>query len=127
MSMLTPREWVIYRKAAAERAAQRAVEEEQAARERQQSQAYNASLKQQREERLEKERAEQRERAIEARLADVKMRLMHEWLADHPDQVAADFEKKAWPHLRANLVDELRQADIAATKAKLLASGNYGL
>jgi hypothetical protein len=34
---------------------------------------------------------------------------MGQWLTDHPGKAEADFQREAWPHLRANLL-EARQA-----------------
>ncbi len=62
---------------------------------------------------------------IELELQPEKRRLQNEWLANNPNQTAADFEKKAWHLLKANLIEQ-RSADIAeATKQQL--AGRYSL
>jgi hypothetical protein len=40
------------------------------------------------------------EEPLEAKLAPQKARLKAQWLADHPDQDAAAFERRAWPLLK---------------------------
>lgn len=34
-----------------------------------------------------------------------KERLRQEWLSDHPDKTAEDFDATAWPELREKLLD----------------------
>jgi flagellar biosynthesis GTPase FlhF len=61
----------------------------------------------------------------ELALASDKQRLMREWLANNVGKNAADFELRAWPHLRLNLIeDRQRQAD-EQHAALLRATGNY--
>ena len=57
--------------------------------------------------------------AFEASLAPTKEQLKREWLANHPDRTPADFDRHAWPQLRANLLADQRQATIERTKAAL--------
>jgi hypothetical protein len=64
---------------------------------------------------------------IELSLAPEKRRLQNEWLANNPNETAADFEKKAWHLLRENLIEQ-RSADIMnATIQSQAASGIYSL
>ncbi len=66
---------------------------------------------------LEAQREEQRQRdtaQLEARLAPIKTRLQRQWLADHIDQTPDDFNRHAWPRLRANAVEELKAQDTEA-------------
>ena len=51
------------------------------------------------------------ELALDNELEPQKQRLMREWLANNPSFTETDFEKKAWQHLRMNLVEQ-RNADI---------------
>jgi len=37
-------------------------------------------------------------------------RVRREWLAAHPGSTTADFDGQAWPHLRANILEERRRA-----------------
>ena len=66
------------------------------------------------------------EKAEEAKLADLaldieleprKEVLLRQWLADHPGKTSTDFDRSAWPHLRANLIVERRQTQFEADKA----------
>ncbi len=43
---------------------------------------------------------------VDAELEPKKQTLMREWLANNPNETAADFEKKAWQHLRTNLIEQ---------------------
>ncbi len=77
---------------------------------------------------LEATRAAQRQRdqaAIDAELAPTKERLKRQWLADHPDGTAADFEARSGPLLRKNLVEDGRERAVEETRASLLATGQY--
>jgi hypothetical protein len=65
------------------------------------------------------------ERVIDAELLPTKLRLKRDWLANNPTFTEADFEQKAWVHLRQNLVEE-RAANAANAEIKRqLASGRY--
>jgi hypothetical protein len=58
---------------------------------------------------LENEKAQkqaERDRQIDAGLEPQKQFLKREWLANNPNETAADFEKKAWQHLRLNLIEQ---------------------
>ncbi len=71
------------------------------------------------------EKRRQHEREIDAELLPTKLRLKRDWLANNPTFTEADFESKAWTHLRANLVEE-RKSDAANAEIKRqLASGRY--
>jgi hypothetical protein len=56
-------------------------------------------------------------RENEASLAEDKKRLKNEWLANNPNLTAADFERKAWHLLKANLIRERENAQIEAELA----------
>ncbi len=58
------------------------------------------------------------------RLAPEKVREMRRWLAEHPSQTEADF-KKAWIHLRINIIEDRQRAEDEAQMAAMRASGNY--
>jgi hypothetical protein len=62
---------------------------------------------------------------IDRELAPQKQQLMRQWLANNPTQTPADFEKKAWIHLRENLVEQRGADNSAATRRQLQASGRY--
>ena len=77
---------------------------------------------------LAKQKAEadrRQEAATDAALAPAKERARRDWLLSHPGKDAADFEKVAWPLIRANLIEDQRAAVIEATKAQLRSSGRY--
>lgn len=64
---------------------------------------------------------------IDLELEPTKRRLQNEWLANNPNETAADFEKKAWHLLRENLIEQ-RNADIMnATIEAQAATGRYSL
>ena len=84
-----------------------------------------------RRERLAKQQAEEAEREarkqaeLDQALAPTKAYRMWEWLVDHPDQTEADFEKKTWPLLRANLIEDMGREAQEALAEKLRRSGRY--
>ncbi|MEP7037381.1 MAG: hypothetical protein ABI891_03470 [Acidobacteriota bacterium] len=51
---------------------------------------------------------------IDLELEPEKTRLQNEWLFANPNETAADFEKKAWRHLRANLIEQRKKDAINA-------------
>jgi len=53
--------------------------------------------------------------------------LMREWLANNPTFTATDFEKKAWQHLRANLIEQRNADAMNAEIQNQTASGRYSL
>ncbi|HEY8743615.1 MAG TPA: hypothetical protein VIU62_10965 [Chloroflexota bacterium] len=63
--------------------------------------------------------------ARENLLSPEKIRRQREWLANHPDKSVQDFERYAWPQLRANLEAQTEATTIADRKAELVASGRY--
>jgi hypothetical protein len=67
------------------------------------------------------------EREIDAELEPTKQRLKRDWLANNPAFTESDFEKKAWIHLRQNLVDERNTASLNAEIAAQMAKGIYSL
>jgi hypothetical protein len=69
------------------------------------------------------ERKHQRE--IDAELLPQKQRLMRQWLADNPTFTEADFETKAWIHLRQNLIEERTDAARAAELKRQLSTFRY--
>ena len=82
--------------------------------------AYKAQLQAEKD-----RRAAAQESEIDRQLAPVKEREKRRWLAEHPGHSAEDFERRAWPKLRANLVeDRQRKIDEQQTQA-LRASGDY--
>ncbi len=48
----------------------------------------------------------ERDAQIDLELEPTKQTLMRGWLANNPNETAADFEKKAWQHLRTNLIEQ---------------------
>jgi hypothetical protein len=69
--------------------------------------------------------ARQREREIDAELLPTKLRLKRDWLANNPTFTEADFESKAWIHLRANLVEERADLSQAAEIKRQLSRLRY--
>ena len=65
--------------------------------------------------------------AIDAELAPERARLERAWLADHPNDTPADFEKKAWHHLKANLIEQRSAEAMEATKQQMAKTGRYSL
>ena len=65
--------------------------------------------------------------AIDQSLMPKKQQLMRQWLADHPDKNAADFDKLAWTYLRQNLVEQGEMDNQEAMRKSLLATGRYAL
>ncbi len=64
---------------------------------------------------------------IDQSLEAKKQQLMRQWLADHPDKNAADFDKLAWTYLRQNLVEQSEQDNREAVRNSLLKTGRYAL
>lgn len=62
---------------------------------------------------------------IDRQLEPQKQTLMREWLANHPNETANDFEKKAWIHLRQNLIEQRKTESLNAEIKS--ASGRYSL
>ncbi len=73
------------------------------------------------------EKQSQRDAEVDAELEPAKQTLMRGWLANNPDQTTGDFEKKAWQHLRTNLIEQQKTAVMEATAQQLRASGRYNL
>lgn len=86
-----------------------------------------AELKRRNLETIHAEREATRLAQIESELAPHKQRLLRAWLADHPSLTAAEFDAKAWPQLRANLIDELKQQQLATELEAAKATGRYSL
>lgn len=63
------------------------------------------------------EQAHQQQAAIDAELEPQRVRLERQWLADHPEKSATDFQRHAWPHLKANLTEQSKQAAFDRVKA----------
>lgn len=63
--------------------------------------------------------------ARENLLSPEKDRRRREWLANDPERTTEDFERYAWPQLRANLEAQTEATTIADRKAELVASGRY--
>jgi hypothetical protein len=64
---------------------------------------------------------------IDRELEPQKQRLMREWLANNPSLTATDFEKKAWQHLRTNLIERRSADSINAEIERHTATGRYSL
>jgi hypothetical protein len=64
---------------------------------------------------------------IDARLEPQKQFLKREWLANNPNETAADFEKKAWVHLRENLLEQRRNETFEAELQSQRSTGRYNL
>ncbi len=89
--------------------------------------AENAELRRKHLAGLDEEKAErQREHdaEIDRELEPQKQRLMREWLVNHPNETADDFGKKAWIHLRQNLIEE-RNADSFDAEVRRQAASRF--
>ncbi len=53
--------------------------------------------------------------------ASAKERLKRQWLIDHPEVDAETFERRAWPQLKKNLLEELAEVRIEQATAALWA------
>ena len=71
---------------------------------RQAQEAHRASLAAQ--QAAERQRHEAK---LDAELAPRKEQLKRQWLVDHPEYGPADFERRAWPLLRQNLIEDRRE------------------
>ena len=67
-----------------------------------------------------------REAETEAALAPAKERERGAWLAAHPGKTPDDFERRAWPHLRRNLLEADAERQGAALRERFASSGRYG-
>ena len=73
-----------------------------------------------------KAEADQRRQAeLDLALAPTKDRRRHEWLANHPDRTANDFERVWRDHLRPLAVAELEEQRTEQGAAALVRSGQY--
>lgn len=72
-----------------------------------------------------KRRAKQSEMdtAIDRELEPQKIRLRNEWLANNPNFNESDFEKRAWIHLRQNLIEQRNAGSLNAEIAAQMAKG----
>jgi hypothetical protein len=73
------------------------------------------------------ERQREREAQIDRELEPQKQMLMREWLANNPTLTANDFEKKAWQHLRTNLIEKMKADALNAEIQNQKATGRYSL
>ena len=73
------------------------------------------------------DRTRERNGEIDRHLEPQKQKLMREWLANNPNETPAGFEKKAWLHLRQNLVEKAENDAMQATTNDLRATGKYSL
>ncbi len=97
--------------------------EEQAERDRQNAASRDRYLA-----KLEAERAELRaaaETKLEAEIAPTRLRLMRDWLANHPGLSEKEFHTHAWPNLRLNVIEERERRQFEATKAAMRSTGRY--
>ena len=107
---------------------ERAAREAEERRQQQEREADNARARAARQARLDAEEREQQQCAeaeLEASLAADKTRLQRQWLVDHPDRTATDFDRLAWPLLKVSLLEQRQQTTIEQAKAELLTSGRY--
>jgi regulator of protease activity HflC (stomatin/prohibitin superfamily) len=65
------------------------------------------------------------EAALNASLAADKVAAKHTWLADHPGHSAEEFERIAWPHLKANILTAREAAAAEVVTQELRAGGDY--
>ena len=67
----------------------------------------------------------EREAKAQAELEPVRRREMHAWLAQHPGRDEKDFLQLAWPHLKANLLEDKHQALYELARERMRRSGKY--
>jgi len=106
---------VAYRRAAAEREAERQDRQRQAEEEREQARRENEDARARYMAGLEAQKVTREQLAaqrLEDELSADRIRLERAWLVDHPEKSAADFRRVAWPLLKANLLDERRAAAV---------------
>lgn len=65
------------------------------------------------------------EAAVNASLAADKETAKRSWLADHPAHSAEEFERRAWPHLKANILTAREAAAAEVVTQELRAGGDY--
>ncbi len=73
------------------------------------------------------EKRREHEREIDVELEPAKQRLKRDWLANNPSFTESDFEKKAWVHLRQNLVEQRNTASLNAEITAQMAKGRHSL
>lgn len=66
-----------------------------------------------------------REAATNLSLAADKETAKRTWLADHPGHSAEDFERRAWPHLKANILTAREAVAAEVVTQELRATGDY--
>jgi hypothetical protein len=59
-------------------------------------------------EKIEQHKLTEHQAMIDRKLEQPKQRIKHEWLAAHPGHSEKDFESLAWPHLKINLMADMR-------------------
>jgi hypothetical protein len=69
----------------------------------------------------------ERDKQVDIELEPTKQTLMRGWLANNPNETAADFEKKAWIHLRENLIEQRKVDALSAEIIAARATGRYSL
>ena len=73
--------------------------------------------------------AERRRREAErdAQLEPIKQRTKRAWLAAHPESDEQTFERRAWPPLKANLLEDQHEELVRRAREELKATGMYSL
>ncbi len=93
-------------------------------------QAHNAETRRKYLAGLEAAKAEkqaERDAEIDQSLEAKKQQLMRQWLVDHPDKTAADFDKLAWTYLRQNLVEQGEADNRESVRNSMLKTGRYAV
>lgn len=110
----------------AERQAKASREATEAARNTQRRTKAESHFQQQRDNAKAEARAKM-EAKINASLAAEKETAKRAWLANHPDHTAEDFERRAWPQLKGNIMEARDKADTERAINNLRATDRYRL
>jgi septum formation inhibitor MinC len=73
------------------------------------------------------EKQRERDAEIDLELSPTKKRLQNEWLAAHPNETVADFEKKAWHLLKENLIERRTSRILENDIHQMRQTGRYSL
>ncbi len=118
-----------YRRAAAERQAERLAQQQQAEAQREADLRAAADASARHRAKLEAETVTRRQEAedrLEHELSADRVRLERQWRVDHPDRSADDFDRVAWPLLRATLLQERQAATVAEALRRAAGDPAYG-
>ena len=120
---------VAHRRAVAEREADRVAQQQQAEEEREEGrrEAEDATARHQAKLTAEKlGRQQLAEARLEDELSADRLRLERAWLVANPDMTPVDFDRRAWPHLRAGILEQRQAATVAEALRRAAGDPAYG-